>query len=158
MYTHGSNALKTEYYTHDASEKKKVEKNSAQSVKLSRKNVRMLKKRVVALMLIAFSMAFVVLFRYASITNEYDKLSKSRAELELINAKIVEKQVKAEGNLDPKRIAQEADRLGLKPPAKNQIKYISLGNIDNGEVLKAEEQGSFNAFINRISVILEYLY
>ena len=157
MYTHGSNALKTEYYTNDTSDKN-VSGRATQSTKLSRQKVRMLKKRVVALMLIAFSMAFVVLFRYASITNEYDKLTKSRAELELINAKIVEKQVKAEGNLDPKRIAQEAERLGLKPPAKNQIKYISLGNVDNGEVLKAEEQGSFSAFINRISVILEYLY
>ena len=66
--------------------------------------------------------------------------------------------MQAEGNLDPKRVEQEAARLGLKPPAKNQIKYTSLGNTDNGEVLKAEETNMLNAFINRISVILEYLY
>lgn len=159
MYTHGSNALKTEYYTFDAPKKKsRAEQPKAQTAKLSRKKVRMMKKRVVSAILLSFAMAFVVLFRYAAITEEYNKLTEARAELELINAKVVEKQVQAEGNMDPKRIEQEAQRLGLKPPAKSQVKYISLGNTDNGEVLKSEETSSFSAFINRISVILEYLY
>ena len=61
-------------------------------------------------------------------------------------------------NLDMKKIEQEAQRLGLRPPMKNQIKYISLGNTDNGEVLKTEETNVLSAFINRMSVILEYLY
>lgn len=160
MYTDGSNALKTEYYTLDAPKKHSGEnKAKTRAVKqMSRKRVRMIKKRIVGSILVAFAMAFVVLFRYAAITEEYNTLTKARAELELINAKVVEKQVKAEGNMDPKRVEQEAARLGLKPPAKNQIKYISLGNTDNGEVLKQEETGTFTAFINRVSVILEYLY
>ena len=160
MYTDGSNALKTEYYTLDAP-KKHIEENAAKTragKQMSRKRVRMMKKRIVGSILVAFAMAFVVLFRYAAITEEYNTLTKARADLELINAKVVEKQVKAEGNMDPKRVEQEAARLGLKPPAKNQIKYISLGNTDNGEVLKQEETGTFTAFINRVSVILEYLY
>lgn len=160
MYTDGSNALKTEYYTIDAPKKHSREgqmKNLSAS-RMSRKKVRMIKKRIVCSILVAFAMAFTVLFRYAAITEEYNELTQARAELELINAKVVEKQVKAEGNMDPKRVEQEAARLGLKPPAKNQIKYISLGNTDNGEVLKQEETGSFTAFINRVSVILEYLY
>lgn len=160
MYTDGSNALKTEYYTIDAPKKHSGDKQSklTSGSKMSRKRVRMIKKRIVGSILVAFAMAFIVLFRYAAITEEYSTLSKTRADLELINAKVVEKQVKAEGNMDPKRVEQEAARLGLKPPAKNQIKYISLGNTDNGEVLKQEETGSFTAFINRVSVILEYLY
>lgn len=159
MYTHGSNALKTEYYTVDAPEKRsRAGEKKSHSVKSSRKKMRMLKKRIVSLILITFAMAFAVLFRYATITEEYNKLTQARADLELINAKVVEKQVQAEGNLDPKRIEQEAERLGLKPPAKSQVKYISLGNTDNGEVLKSEEISTFSAFINRISVILEYLY
>lgn len=159
MYTHGSSAFKTEYYTADTSEKRsRAGEKKAQSVKSSHKKMRMMKKRIVSLILITFAMAFAVLFRYATITEEYNKLTEARADLELINAKVVEKQVQAEGNLDPKRIEQEAERLGLKPPAKSQVKYISLGNTDNGEVLKSEEISTFSAFINRISVILEYLY
>ena len=158
MYTHGSNALKTEYYTQSPRQKKQTENTAVRNAKASRRKVRMMKKRAVSLLVIAFSMAFIVLFRYAAITNEYDKLMASREKLESLNASIVEMQMKAEGNLDHRKVAQEAERLGLKPPAKNQIKYISLGNTDNGEVLKVEEQSSFSAFINRISVILEYLY
>ena len=155
MYTHGSNALKTEYYTLDAPKKRSQAKTSRQK---SGAKVRMMKKRVVSAILLVFAMAFVVLFRYAAITEEYDKLTDARSKLELINAKVVEKKVQAEGNMDPKRIEMEAERLGLKPPAKNQVKYISLGNTDNGEVLKTEEPGAPSAFINRMSVILEYLY
>ena len=161
MYTDGSNALKTEYYSRAASQKKatgKAKKTTAGVKKASRKKVLLIKKRVVAAMFLAFAMSFIVLFRYAAITAEYSKLSNTKEELELISAKVVEKQVKAEGNLDPKRIDQEAERLGLRPPTKNQRAYISLGNTDNGEVLKVEERSSFSAFINRVSVILEYLY
>lgn len=160
MYIDGSNALKTEYFTYDAPHvqgKRKTATKKA-SAKASANKVRAMKKRVVAAMLLAFAMTFLVLFRYATITAEYSKLSRTKEELELINAMVVEKQVQASGNLDPKKIEQEAARLGLKPPAQNQIKYISLGNTDNGEVLKTEEISAFSAFINRVSVILEYLY
>ena len=156
MYTHGSNALKSEYFVADAPKKRVQEKQT--SKKASSKKVLLLKKRVVASILLAFLMAFTVLFRYAAITEEYDKLTTARSELDLISAKVVETKVHAEGNMDPKRIEKEAERLGLKPPAKNQVKYISLGNTDNGEVLKTEEPSTFAAFINRVSVILEYLY
>ncbi len=156
MYTHGSNALKTEYYTADAPKKRVHEKRTSRNSS-ARKIVRM-KKRVVSAILLTFVMAFTVLFRYATITQEYNKLSAAREELELISAKVVETKVHAEGDMDPKRIEKEAERLGLRPPLKTQVKYISLGNTDNGEVLKAEEPSAFAAFINRVSVILEYLY
>ena len=160
MYTDGSSALKTEYYTSDVPKKKSAGKktNGRTSVKLSHKKALRMKKRIVRAILVAFALSFVVLLRYAAITAEYNKLSASKENLELISAKVVEQQVKAEGNLDPKKIEQEAQRLGLKPPAKSQIQYIALGNTDNGEVLKVEEKSTFNAFINRISGILEYLY
>lgn len=160
MYIEGSNALKTEYFTYDAPEVngKKNTRKKGLSAKATAKKIRRMKKRVVATMLLAFGMTFLVLFRYAAITSEYSELTRMREELELMNAMVVEKQVQAEGNQDPKKIEQEAARLGLKPPAQEQIKYISLGNTDNGEVLKTEETSAFLAFINRISVILEYLY
>jgi len=157
MYTHGSNALKSEYYVADAP-KKRVQEKKATEKKASSRKVLLLKKRIVASMLLMFLMAFTVLFRYAAITEEYDKLTTARSELDLISAKVVETKVHAEGDMDPKRIEKEAERLGLKPPSKNQVKYISLGNTDNGEVLKTEEPSTFAAFINRVSVILEYLY
>ena len=157
MYTHGSNALKTEYYTADAPQKRVHERRTSRRNSAAKKVVRM-KKRVVSAILLAFLMAFTVLFRYATITEEYNKLSAAREELELISAKVVETKVHAEGDMDPKRIEKEAERLGLRPPLKTQVKYISLGNTDNGEVLKAEEPNAFAAFINRVSVILEYLY
>ena len=156
MYTHGSNALKSEYYVADSPQKHVQEKKNQK--KASSRKALLLKKRVVASILLAFLMAFTVLFRYAAITEEYDKLTTARSELDLISAKVVETKVHAEGNMDPKRIEKEAERLGLKPPSKNQVKYISLGNTDNGEVLKTEEPSTFAAFINRVSAILEYLY
>ena len=103
-------------------------------------------------------MAFLVLFRYASIAREFRALTEKRAELELVNAKVVEMQMKVEQNVDQRKIEQEAERLGMKQPDENQIKYISLGNTDNGEVLKTEKTNALSAFINRLSVILEYLY
>lgn len=160
MYTEGSGALKTEYYTHEAPKKRVAKKSDAESRTRSRnrKKVLGMKKNIVGAMFMAFVMMFMVLLGYANITAEYNKLTRAKEELELISAKVVEKQVKAEGNQDPKKIEQEAIRLGLRPPAKNQIQYISLGNTDNGEVVKLEEKSSFSAFINRASVILEYLY
>ncbi len=160
MYIKGSSALKTEYYTYDETNKGKTASVKTAPVKkaYSRKKAKEIKKRIVAAAMLIFTMAFVVLFRYGAIAKEYSELSSARAELELINAKVVETRMKAEGNLDMKKIEQEAQRLGLRPPMKNQIKYISLGNTDNGEVLKTEETNVLSAFINRMSVILEYLY
>ena len=153
MYTEGSNALKIEYDAYTTPRKNQTRKKSKKAV-----NIKLMKKRAVALVFIAFVMAFTVLIRNAAIAKEFDVLTQSRSELQLLDAKIVEKQMAAQGNLDPKRVAQEAERLGLRPPAKNQIKYISLGNTDNGEVLKTEQASTLSAFINRVSVILEYLY
>jgi hypothetical protein len=157
MYTDGSSALKTEYYEYP-SVGKKAEEGVKGRNKASGVNVRLLKKRVVALVLLAFTMAFVVTLRYALIAKEFGKLSETKDQLELISAKVVETQMKAEGNLDPKKVEQEAQRLGFSHPAKDQIKYISLGNTDNGEVLKTEKPSGLSAFINRASVILEYLH
>lgn len=155
MYTDGSNALKTEYYTYAAPKKQAAEKKGKKAKTL---NTRLLKKRFVCAVVLMFAMAFTVLFRYAAITKEFSELSAAKEQLELINAKVVEKQMIAGGNLDPKKIEQEAERLGLHQPAKSQIKYISLGNTDGGEVLKTETPNAFNAFINQVSVILEYLH
>ena len=157
MYTEGSNALKSEYYTYDTPKGSTAGKERS-SFASARKSIRLLKKRVVFAVALAFMMAFVVIMRYAAITKEFSELTEAKKQLELINAKVVENQMKAEGNLDPKKIQQEAQRLGLSQPAKSQIKYISLGNTDSGEVLKTEEPNGLSAFINRVSVILEYLH
>lgn len=165
MYTNGSSALKTEYYTYEEPKKnaaspvkRAAAKNETIKKTYNKKKIKEMKKRVVAAAMLVFTMAFIVLFRYGAIAKEYSELSAARAELELIGAKVVETRMEAEGNLDMKKIEQEAQRLGLRPPMKNQIKYISLGNTDNGEVLKTEETNALSAFINRMSVILEYLY
>ncbi len=158
MYTDGTSALKTEYRS-KTSQKKVINGTGKKTPKrMSRNNVRLLKKRVVCAILLAFVMAFTVLLRYAVISKEYGELTKSRESLELISAKVVEKQVAAEGNLDHRKLEQEAERLGLQQPVNSQIEYISLGNTDSGEVIKTEETSALSAFINRLSVILEYLY
>ena len=157
MYTDGTGALKIEYGKKNS--RNLVGDTGKKAVKrVSKRNVRLLKKRVVCAILLAFVMAFTVLLRYAVISKEYGELSKTRQELELISAKVVEKQVAAEGNMDHKKMEQEAERLGLQQPVNSQIEYISLGNTDSGEVIKTEETSALSAFINRLSVILEYLY
>ena len=158
MYTDGTSALKKEYYENTPGKTDVQKVKAPKKISVKSKNARMIKKRVICAIALAFLMSVTVLLRYAVIAKEFGELTKAREELELINAKVVEKQVKAEGNLDPKKIDQEAERLGLQQPVQSQIKYISLGNTDNGEVLKAEETNALNAFINRVSGILEYLY
>lgn len=156
MYTDGTSALKKEY---SARRKSSAKVQKITKLPTNRKNtVRMIKKRIVCTIALVFVMALTVLIRYAVIARDYGELNSSRKELALINAKVVEAQMKAEGNLDPRKVDQEAQRLGLQQPDANQVKYISLGNTDNGEVLKTEKTNTFSAFINRVSVILEYLY
>ena len=65
-------------------------------------------------------MAFVILQRYAAITEENDKLNKSRAELELVNAKVVEAQAKVPAALAN---ALENGRLGV-------MDYYRMNNIN----------------------------
>lgn len=160
MYSNGTGALKKEYYTFDNRPSEKVrQKNPSAKRTYSAKRERvLLKKRIVALLCLIASMAFILLFRYAAISKEFSELTKKKEELSFIDAQVVEMKMIAESNIEPKRIVQEAERLGLHQPAKRQIKYISLGNTDNGEVLKAEKVNTFSAFINRVSVILDYLY
>ncbi len=157
MYTDGTSALKKEYYS-DAPSEKKGKVRRIPEAKPRTVSSRLLKKRVVCAIALIFVMAFSILLGYALIAKEYGALSKAKAELELISAQVVEKQVVATGNLDPKTLEKEAVELGLHQPTKSQIKYISLGNVDNGEVIKTEETGGFSAFINGLSDILKYLY
>lgn len=161
MYTRGSNAYKDDFYTHEKAAPRSYSADKVKTAVSAKKRINkrvLLKKRIAASVGALAVMAFAVLSRHAAVAQEFGTLTEARSELETVNAQIIETQVKAEGNVDPKKIEAEAQRLGLRQPMKNQIKYISLGNTDNGEVLKTEKTSSFNAFINRISVILEYLY
>ena len=157
MYSEGTSALKKEYYIKDNRDKLRREIKLAPK-KITKKSRLVIKKRIVASVALLFSMAFIILFRYAVIANEFSELTKARRELEAINANVVATRIEADGNIDPKVIEKEAERLGLRQPSKDQIKYISLGNVDNGEVLKNEKTNVLSAFINSISGILEYLY
>ncbi len=173
MYSRSSNALKDEYYTYEPPKKNgSIKKGKRSSAKISPVNEEMRakqvqrakklmlrgklrKQKIVATVSLVSSMAFLLLFRYATIAKEFSTLTEAKNELAGISAQVVEKQMEAEGNVDPKRIEQEAERLGL---SQDQIKYISLGNKDNGEVLKSENKNAVSAFINRLAGILEYLY
>lgn len=160
MYSRGSNALKNEYFTYDNTEqqvKTVVKQKRNTQAKIARAN-KLKKQKAVALVAMIASMAFVVLLRYAAIAKEFSVLTEKKNELTAVSALVVETQMAAEQNVDPRRIAVEAERLGLQQPSKEQIKYISLGNKDNGEVLKNENKSGISAFINAISVILDYLY
>ena len=160
MYSRGSNALKNEYFTYDEAQQNVTvdeAKAEIQAKKIARAN-KLKKQKAVALVAMIASMAFIVLLRYATIAKEFSLLTEKKNELSAVNALVVEAQMEAEKNVDPRRIAVEAERLGLSQPTKEQIKYISLGNKDNGEVLKTENKSGISAFINAISVILDYLY
>ena len=160
MYSHGTGALKKEYYTYDnrPSERESLKKGQQRRAYSAKRKRLLIKKRIIFFICTVAAMAFTLLFHNAAITKEFSELAKKREELSLIDAQVVEMQMIAESNVEPKRIVQEAQRLGLHQPVKRQIKYISIGNTDNGEVLKAEKTNVLSAFINRVSVILDYLY
>ena len=65
MYSDGTSALKKEYYTYDNARKlhKEIKIADKKSVK-AKKSRMVVKKRIVASIVLLFSMAFLVLFRY----------------------------------------------------------------------------------------------
>ena len=134
MYSRSSNALKDEYYTYEPLKKNgSIKKGKRSSAKISPVNEEMRakqvqrakklmlrgklrKQKIVATVSLVSSMAFLLLFRYATIAKEFSTLTEAKNELAGISAQVVEKQMEAEGNVDPKRIEQEAERLGLSQP------------------------------------------
>lgn len=137
---------------------KRVAKTAKTSTR-SRANVMTLRKQKVVLMVLVLSaMAFLLQYRYAMISKEFQDLSARKARHESISSQVVQKEMELEGSIDLKRVDEEAVRLGMQKPSKSQIRYLSLGNPDSGVVLKEDSGSAIQAFVNNVAAFLEYLY
>ncbi len=148
-YTYGTGALKIE----KPKPRKKVRRGTS---KKARKNVW---SNILSILVIT-SLAFVLLARYAIITEKTSLLTKLRTEYETANSIVVQKEFNLEQEVDLQKIEEIATtRLGMQRPEKHQMVYINMNNTDYTE--KADKQGMsgggfFASVLGGFNKIVEY--
>ena len=148
-YTYGTSALKIE----KTEPRKKVKRGTAK--KAIKKNVR---SNILSILVIT-ALAFVLLARYAIITEKTTRLTKLRSEYETANSMVVQKEFDLEREVDLQKIEEIATtKRGMQRPEKSQMVYISMDNSDYTEVSEIKESGGgFFAFVaGGFNNIVEY--
>ena len=148
-YTYGTGALKIE----QPMPRKKVSRGTSKKL---RKSVR---SNILGILIIT-SLAFLLLARYAIITEKTARLTKLRAEYETAEGVVVQKEFNLEREVDLKKIEEIATtRLNMQRPEKHQMVYINMNNSDYTETadLKTMSGGGFFASVaGGIHKIVEY--
>ena len=149
-YTYGTSALKIE----NPKPRTQVKRGTAK--KTNKKNVR---SNILSIFVIT-ALAFVLLARYAIITEKTTRLTKLRAEYETANSLVVQKEFDLEREVDLQKIEETAtNKLGMQRPEKSQLVYITMDNSDYTEVSQTSDGGGggFFAFIaGGFNNIVEY--
>ena len=149
-YTYGTSALKIEKPV----QRKKVSRGV--SKKASRKYIR---SNILSILLIT-SLAFVLLARYAIITEKTTRLTNLKAEYESANSVVVQKEFNLEREVDLQKIEEIATtRLGMQRPEKHQMVYITMNNSDYTEKEETGNKsggGLFASIAGGFNNIVEY--
>ncbi|MBO4897259.1 MAG: hypothetical protein J5590_03070 [Clostridia bacterium] len=149
-YTYGTSALKIE----KTEPRKKVKRGTAK--KVSKKYVR---SNMLGILVVT-SLAFLLLARYAIITEKTTRLTKLRAEYETANSMVVQKEFDLEREVDLQKIEEIATtKLGMQRPEKNQMVYITMDNSDyteKAESVDASRGGFFASVTGGLNNIVEY--
>lgn len=99
--------------------------------------------------LIITFLAFILLARYAMITEMSATVSRLAEEYESLSSAVVQKEFKLEQDVDLKKIEDIAvNQLGMQRPEKYQIVYIDLQNSDYTEGAPEESKSGFFAFLS----------
>lgn len=133
-------------------EKKKYKTNSA------------VKLKVVFICLMAFGACFLLMYRYAIITEMNNDIIEINREYNRVKNENSILRVKIENELDIDKIRQAAEsRLDMQKPDRSQIVYLNIPRNDATVVLDdrvnaTQNTGSFAAFADRIGKFLKLLY
>lgn len=122
-YVHGTSARKIEYNVYEENkvlrEKKKAKKNYK------------IKARMVLALMAVFVMGFIILGRYATLTQLNYSISEYKSEYNDIVDKNVKLNVDIQSKTDLDKVRQVAEqKLGMTKPDKNQIVYVDVPKSD----------------------------
>ena len=133
--TNGSSAYKYERVYEE--QKKKVKKGVS-------KKRRTKGFRSNALAIIAVTgLAFILLFRYACITEMSSQLTKLKGKYDEVQSVAVAKEFELEQEVDLKKVEETATtELGMQRPEKHQIVYVDMQNSDYTEGAESANDGS----------------
>ena len=149
MPTNGSSAYKYERTYEEP--KKKVKKGVSKKRKTAGFG-----RSVLAFMAVT-GLAFVLLFRYACITEMSSQLTKLKGEYDEVQSVAVAKEFELEQEIDLKRVEEIATtELGMQRPEKHQIVYVDMQNSDYTEGSKPASDG--NGFFAVITGAWEKLW
>jgi len=155
-YVHGTLAEKIEYDVY--------EENKVLKAKKIHKQNRKIKFRMILNTAFIFSLCFIIIYRYALVTElnyEIDKLGRQYEEL-LEEKTTLEFELEKGMNLAKiEEIAR--NKLGMVRPDKNQIVNVSVPKDDYTvaaaeEKTKSEAQGLFDALVYKINSFASLLY
>ncbi len=154
--TNGSSAYK---YNDAAARKKSVKKTPAAKKKRIAKR-RAALKNFAAIICVTLA-AFMLLFRYAMITEKSSMVASMKEECQTLSDMVTQKQVENEKNIDLATVEQIArTRLGMIRPEKHQTVYVNMENCDYAQVAGDENntEGVFTLFVGKVTKLLEYLH
>lgn len=121
--TSGSSAYKYERYYNEP--KKKVKKSVSKKHRAKR-----LGSNVLAIIAVT-GLAFILLFRYACITEMSSNLANLKGQYEEAQSVAVAKEFELEQEVDLKKVEEIATgELGMQRPEKHQIVYVDMQNSD----------------------------
>ncbi len=157
-YVHGTAAEKLDYDVYQENKvlrKKRIQRSNSKA-----------KFKFVCTILLAFSMLFVIMYRYAAITelnyNVY-KLNKQYTDIKNENSSI---RVSIEKQLDLDNIRQIAEsRLGMQKPDKFQVAYVKVEKHDYTRVADQYKgragmsgENMFANIMDKVSQFSRFLY
>jgi cell division protein FtsL len=163
MYSYGSEAYELEYtsFREEESAKEALAIEERRKKAAEERKGRLFRIRAVRSLGILTMIIAIYMVRQAQIIQLCGEKSTLEKEVDNLQAVVTEKEMSLWGTLDQNTIEEVATtKLGMKKPDATQYVYIQLDGADRGEVLaSATNSGKgFSAFINKVKILLEYLY
>ncbi len=163
MYNYGSEARRLEYAEELEIEERREEKENRERRAriMAEKRRRAAHTRAIRTLIIIAAILCVIMVENARIDKLCGEVSAKSKELDNLQAVVTEKEMYLSGALDLNMVESIAtSRLGMKKPDQAQYVYVQLNSSDAGEVLSKPEgeNKGFTAFINKVKILLEYLY
>lgn len=146
-YVHGTAAEQLQYNVYEENNVLKQKKNQRANAKV--------KLKIVFALLLFFSAVFILIYRYALITDINYKINTATVKYNEVASLNNRLKVEIEKNTDLTRIKEEAEkRLGMHKPDKYQIVSVKLPRTDHTEIAGQEnEQGSKPE--NKLALLME---
>jgi Cell division protein len=155
-YVSGTAARKLEYDVY--------EQNNVLKAKKKYKNNRMAKFRLVLSMMAVFIVGFIVVYRFALITQMSYNINKSESVYNQIRNENSLLRMQVEKNTDLTRIKELAEtKLGMQKPDKSQIVYIRVPKNDytvvlnSGEDTEAAKGGLFAGILDKVAGLMNLI-